>query len=229
MCGILSLLAGGDMEKEEGLRVLEGVRKAEDVRECRNMIKFVMDNNTWVNGKRGTRLEKNKKNDVVVRRCHSGIPSYKFWDSLKVGILSDASDVEDEDSAVFNKKSQAGRDLKLYIGERQEVPKDDVNLEEEKRQKAHLADLWESDGQLWKQTARLQWHAEGDQNSSRSQVDAITQIPICPPGMEDEWKWKFYQDKSFSVRTAYHALRKSEDPNSYLDPVDPLCKQRIWL
>ncbi|CAN1188808.1 hypothetical protein LINPERHAP2_LOCUS39554 [Linum perenne] len=69
MCGILSLLAGGDMEKEEGLRVLEGVRKAEDVRECRNMIKFVMDNNTWVNGKRGTRLEKNKKNDVVVRRC----------------------------------------------------------------------------------------------------------------------------------------------------------------
>ncbi|CAN1848580.1 hypothetical protein LINPERHAP1_LOCUS38994 [Linum perenne] len=79
MCGILSLLAGGDMEKEEGLRVLEGVRKAEDVRECRNMIKFVMDNNTWVNGKRGTRLEKNKKNDVVVRRC--GAPfSVKLWD-----------------------------------------------------------------------------------------------------------------------------------------------------
>ncbi|CAN1270606.1 hypothetical protein LINPERPRIM_LOCUS13943 [Linum perenne] len=68
-CGILSLLAGGDVEKEEGLRFLEGVRKADDVRECRNMVKFVMDNNMWVNGDGGTELEKKKKNEVVVPRC----------------------------------------------------------------------------------------------------------------------------------------------------------------
>ncbi|CAN1837760.1 hypothetical protein LINPERHAP1_LOCUS35199 [Linum perenne] len=68
-CGILSLLAGGDVEKEEGLRFLEGVRKKEDVRECRNMVKFVMDNNMWVNGNRGMRLEKKNKNEVVIRRC----------------------------------------------------------------------------------------------------------------------------------------------------------------
>ncbi|CAN1270604.1 Putative F-box protein At1g67623, partial [Linum perenne] len=68
-CGILSLLAGGDVEKEEGLRFLEGVRKADDVRECRNMVKFVMDNNMWVNGDRGTELEKKNKNEVIVPRC----------------------------------------------------------------------------------------------------------------------------------------------------------------
>ncbi|CAN1182433.1 hypothetical protein LINPERPRIM_LOCUS40833 [Linum perenne] len=68
-CGILSLLAGGDVEKEEGLRFLEGVMKKEDVRECRNMVKFVMDNNMWVNGDRGMRLEKKNKNEVVIRRC----------------------------------------------------------------------------------------------------------------------------------------------------------------
>ncbi|CAN1131681.1 hypothetical protein LINPERPRIM_LOCUS13945 [Linum perenne] len=61
VCEILSLLTVGDVENEEGLRFLEGVRKADDVRECRNMLKFVMDNNMWVNGDRGTELEKKKK------------------------------------------------------------------------------------------------------------------------------------------------------------------------
>ncbi|CAN1129286.1 hypothetical protein LINPERPRIM_LOCUS17356 [Linum perenne] len=75
-CGILSLLAGGDVEKEEGLRFLKGVRKKQDVRECRNMVKFVMVNNMWINGAiegrghdRGTRLEKKNKNEDVIRRC----------------------------------------------------------------------------------------------------------------------------------------------------------------
>ncbi|CAN1131677.1 hypothetical protein LINPERHAP2_LOCUS6535 [Linum perenne] len=69
VCEILSLLAGGDVVKEEGLRFLEGVRKVDDVRGCRNMVKFVMDNNMWVNDDRGTELEKKKKNVVVVPRC----------------------------------------------------------------------------------------------------------------------------------------------------------------
>ncbi|CAN1174706.1 Putative F-box protein At1g67623 [Linum perenne] len=67
-CGMFSLLDGGDVEKEEGLMFLEGVRKADDVRECRSMVKLVLDSNMWVNGDRGARLEKNM-NEVVVRRC----------------------------------------------------------------------------------------------------------------------------------------------------------------
>ncbi|CAN1182431.1 hypothetical protein LINPERPRIM_LOCUS40831 [Linum perenne] len=80
-CGILSLLASGDVEKEEGLRFLEGVRKKGDVRECRNMVKFVMDNNMWVNGDRGTRLEKKNKRRcgcVGKLRCFSKNPNYEW-------------------------------------------------------------------------------------------------------------------------------------------------------
>ncbi|CAN1182427.1 hypothetical protein LINPERHAP2_LOCUS35961 [Linum perenne] len=56
-------------DHDEGIQNLRsvadnGVRKKGDVRECRNMVKFVMDNNMWVNSDRGTRLEKKNK-----RRC----------------------------------------------------------------------------------------------------------------------------------------------------------------
>ncbi|CAN1182429.1 hypothetical protein LINPERPRIM_LOCUS40829 [Linum perenne] len=94
-CGILSLLASGDVGKEEGLRFLEGVRKKGDVRECRNMVKFVMDNNMWVNGDRGMRSEKKNKRRcgcVGKLRCFSKNPNYE-WLSREEQVVEVADSV----------------------------------------------------------------------------------------------------------------------------------------
>ncbi|CAN1346925.1 LINE-1 retrotransposable element ORF2 protein [Linum perenne] len=64
-----------------------------------------------------------------------------------------------------------------------------------------------------------------------SQTHKISTIPIGPPDLEDEWKWRFATDGAFSVKSAYHAGRKSlhnlRAPRRNLRAIN--AKQWNWL
>ncbi|CAN1836487.1 Putative ribonuclease H protein At1g65750 [Linum perenne] len=63
------------------------------------------------------------------------------------------------------------------------------------------------------------------------QTHSISTIPIGPPDLEDNWKWKFTTDGSFSVKSAYHAGRKHQTnlrgPRRSLRTIN--AKQWNWL
>ncbi|CAN1122548.1 Putative ribonuclease H protein At1g65750 [Linum perenne] len=64
-----------------------------------------------------------------------------------------------------------------------------------------------------------------DENHMRE----IQRIPIGPPGLNDEWKWKFTKDGAFSVRSAYHAFKEYMAPPAYMGISQAETKQWKWL
>ncbi|CAL1371706.1 unnamed protein product [Linum trigynum] len=63
----------------------------------------------------------------------------------------------------------------------------------------------------WMNEDRKSWNTNLIQrHCSSEEADAISRIHIGPAGSKDKWVWKFTTDGAFSVRSAYHELRKNQ-------------------
>ncbi|CAN1817880.1 LINE-1 retrotransposable element ORF2 protein [Linum perenne] len=79
----------------------------------------------------------------------------------------------------------------------------------------------------WLSNDRREWNLQVISNScNRMETSAILKIPVGPKNEEDPWVWHFDKRGTFSVKSAYHTLRREETGQSlsYLRNAN----EKIW-